>query len=116
MTDAPRGRPVNLRDHPGTSLRRPLRFAIAGAGARGAAYARHLQEAGGRAVVAAVAEPRAAVRKEIAAQHGVAENQQFETWQDLVGSPRTCDAVVISVQDRDHLAAATAFLADRRGV
>ena len=109
MTSDPPGRPVNLRDHPGTSLRRPLRFAIAGAGARGAAYARHLQEAGGRAVVAAVAEPRAAVRKDIAAQHGIDEDQQFERWEDLVASPRTCDAVVISVQDRDHLAAATAF-------
>ncbi len=101
--------PVNLRDHPGTSVSRPLRIAIAGAGARGMAYARHLQACGGRAVVAAVAEPRPEVRAAIAAEHGIVDSQQFGRWEELVAGPRTCDAVIISVQDRDHLAAATAF-------
>jgi predicted dehydrogenase len=108
MTAAPDA-PINLRDHPGVAVSRPLRFAIAGAGARGAAYARHLQQAGGRAVVTTVAEPRPGVRAEIAAQHGIAGDQQFGRWEDLVAAPRTCDAVVISVQDSDHLAAARAF-------
>jgi predicted dehydrogenase len=105
----PVDQPVNLRDHPGAAVARPLRFAIAGAGARGMAYARHLQASGGRAVVTAVAEPRPDVRAAIAAEHGIGEEQQFACWEELAAAPRTCDAVVISVQDRDHRAAATAF-------
>lgn len=101
--------PTNLRDHPGAALDRPLRLAVAGAGARGTAYARHLQDSGGRAVVTAVAEPRPGVRADFAGQHGIADEQQFERWEDLVAAPRTCDAVVIGLQDSDHLAAATAF-------
>lgn len=101
--------PVNLRDHAGTSMTRPLRVAIAGAGARGAAYARHLRECGGRAVVGAVAETRPSTRVAVAAEHDVGQSQQFSCWEELVAAPRTCDAVIIAVQDRDHLRAATAF-------
>lgn len=103
MTPAPR----NLHAHPGAALGRPLRVAVAGAGARGEAYAGHLRNSG--AVVAAIAEPRAPVREAVADAHGIPADQRFATWAELAAAPRLCDAVVISVQDSQHLDAATAF-------
>jgi len=100
--------PVNVRQHLGAPLGRPLRVAIAGAGARGGAYARHLADTG-RAVVAAVAEPRPHAREAVASRSGVPAAQQFRSWQELVAAPRTCDAVIISLQDHQHATAATAF-------
>lgn len=100
---------MNLRDHVGTQLDRPLRIALAGAGARGEAYGRHVLESGGRAVVAVVAEPRPDVRARVAGEHAIPEPEQYATWEELVAAPRTCDAVIISVQDAAHHAAATAF-------
>ena len=59
--------------------------------------------------MAAVAERRPDVRAEVAAEHGLSESQQFASWGELVAAQRTCDAVIICLQDSDHLAAATAF-------
>jgi predicted dehydrogenase len=60
-------------------------------------------------VVGAVAEPRPAARAAVATEHDVPPSQQFGCWEELVAAPRACDAVIIAVQDRDHLKAATAF-------
>ncbi len=103
--------PINLRDHPGRPLQRALRVAIAGGGARGSAYARHLDTSDGKAVVCAVAEPREAIRRAMATTYAIPRNAQFADWRDMVASPRTCDAVVISLHDSEHLEAATAFAA-----
>ena len=99
--------PVNLRDHLGRHLDRPLRVAVVGAGARGAAYARHLADCG--AHVTAVAEPRDEARYALAQAYGIPHAARFTTWVDLVAAPRTADAVLITVQDREHASAATEF-------
>jgi predicted dehydrogenase len=98
--------PLRLSEHRGQPLTRPLRVGIVGAGARGAAYARHVEESG--AVVAAVAEPRAQVRAGFAHRHAIAAEDQHASWSELVAAPRRCDAVVISTHDADHVGAATA--------
>ena len=103
--------PINLRDHPGRPLERALRVAIVGCGARGSAYARHLDESGGEAVVGAVAEPREAVRRAMGISCAIPPGAQFADWRDMVAAPRSCDAVVISLHDSEHLDAATAFAA-----
>ncbi|HYO17085.1 MAG TPA: Gfo/Idh/MocA family oxidoreductase, partial [Dermatophilaceae bacterium] len=103
--------PVNLRDHPGRPLERALRVAIVGGGARGSTYARHLDESAGKAVVGAIAEPREAIRRATGARYVIPQGSRFEDWRDMVAAPRSCDAVIISLQDSEHLAAATAFAA-----
>lgn len=103
--------PVNLRDHRGRALGRALRVAIVGAGARGSAYAHHLDDSAGRAVVGAVAEPREVIRKELGSRYAIPEGARFAHWQDMVVAPRSCDAVIISLHDSEHLDAATAFAA-----
>lgn len=98
------GRPLCLSEHVGRPLTRPLRVGIIGAGAGGAAYARHLEDSG--ALVAAVAEPRPQVRArfEPSSEHCEA---QHASWSELVAARRDCDAVVISTHELDHVGAAT---------
>ncbi|MEV0408590.1 Gfo/Idh/MocA family oxidoreductase [Actinoallomurus sp. NPDC050550] len=98
---------INLRDHVGVPLDRPVRLAFAGAGARGAAYASLAEEAG--AAVVAVAEPRPPARERFAVRHARAET--FADWRDLAARPRLADAVVIANMDDGHREAAEAFAA-----
>jgi len=74
-------------------------------------YATLLDESNGQAVVGAAAEPREAIRAAMGVRFAIPEGARFADWRDLVAAPRTCDAVIISLQDSDHLEAATAFAA-----
>lgn len=103
--------PVNLRDHLGRPLGRALRVAIVGAGARGSVYAHLLDDSEGRAVVGAVAEPREVIRTAFGSRYAIPQGAQFAHWRDMVVAPRSCDVVIISVHDSEHLDAATAFAA-----
>ncbi|MBB6632915.1 Gfo/Idh/MocA family protein [Cohnella thailandensis] len=82
---------------------RKIKLALIGAGARGLlAYAPYVRSHPHEAEFVAVAEPDAARRAEAAAQLGLAESQLYDSWEDLLGQPKLCDAVLICTQDRMH--------------
>jgi predicted dehydrogenase len=80
---------------------RPVRLLIAGAGARGSAYAR-LAVATGQATVAGLAEPRAVLRDRLAAELGVPDHAVFEDWQAMLAKPLPADGIIIATPDREH--------------
>ncbi|MEU2674852.1 Gfo/Idh/MocA family oxidoreductase [Streptomyces sp. NPDC007164] len=101
----------NLRDHRGRPLDRPLTLVLAGAGARGTGYA-GLAAAGSTPVsLVAVADPRTGRRDELADLHGIPAEHRYTDWRDIAAGPRLADAVIIAVQDAQHLEAAEAFAA-----
>jgi predicted dehydrogenase len=83
----------------------PVTLAVAGAGNRGARYARLAAATGAR--IAAVAEKREFQRETLAAEQDVAE--VYDDWRALADRPRLADAVVIATQDADHVEPAVAF-------
>ncbi|NUW35616.1 Gfo/Idh/MocA family oxidoreductase [Nonomuraea sp. SMC257] len=100
---------INLRDHIGTRLERPVTLAVVGAGARGAAYAELAAQHPDKIKVVAVAEPRDAVRKRFAERHDLAPDLVSPTWQELAARARIADAVLIATLDTEHLAPTEAF-------
>jgi predicted dehydrogenase len=93
-----------LPDVPGRPVRapgKPVRLLVAGAGARGSAYAR-LALATGRATVVGIAEPRPILRERLAAELGVPESGLFEDWQAMLAHRQAADAVIIATPDRQH--------------
>lgn len=91
-------------------LGRPLTLAVAGAGARGAAYAELAVRRPDRCSVVAVAEPRPPARQSFAERHGLGGSGVFESWRELADQPRLADAVVVAVLDDQHVEAALAFI------
>ncbi|MEV0902084.1 Gfo/Idh/MocA family oxidoreductase [Actinoplanes sp. NPDC049802] len=85
-----------------------VRFAVAGAGLRGAAYARHAA-ATGRCRITAVAEPDPVRRARFAAEHDLPPERVFTDWRGLAGCDGI-DAVVVATQDRMHEEPAVALL------
>ncbi|MFE7331270.1 Gfo/Idh/MocA family protein [Streptomyces sp. NPDC057565] len=105
------GQFANLRDHHGTPLGRPLTLAIAGAGARGAGYAMLAVKGDIPVTITALAEPRTGRRDQLAARYGVPAAHCYDDWRVMAAGPRVADAVIIAVQDAEHLEAAEAFAA-----
>jgi predicted dehydrogenase len=89
----------------------PISVVVAGAGNRGAAYARWALRHPDRARVVAVAEPRDVRRARFAAEHGIAPENAVASWEDLAARPRFADAALICTQDQLHEAPAGAFAA-----
>lgn len=87
--------------------RHPQRLLIAGAGARGAAYAR-LAVATGQATVVGLAEPRRLLRESLAAELGVPGAGVFEDWQAMLATPPPADGIIIATPDREHMGPFTA--------
>src|SRR5580704_9621345 len=79
-----------------------LTFAIAGAGGRGHGFAEWLRDNVGVGSVVAVADPRASARKAVAEMHGIGEDLQFETWQEMLSRPQLADVLVNSTMDSEH--------------
>lgn len=103
---------VNLTDHLGEPLGRPLTLAVVGAGARGTNYARLAAELGpDRVRVVAVAEPDPVRRERLVAQWRIPDERTFADWSELAARPRMADAAVVATLDPDHLGAATALAA-----
>ncbi|TLM83140.1 Gfo/Idh/MocA family oxidoreductase [Pseudarthrobacter sp. NamE5] len=78
-----------------------MRLLVAGAGARGAAYAR-LAAATGQATIAGIAEPRRTLRENLAAELHVPPAGVFEDWQSMLAARPSADAVIIATPDREH--------------
>lgn len=102
--------PVNLAGHLGEPLRRPVRLAVVGAGARGSAYAELAARRPDRAAIVAVAEPSAPRREAFAARHGLGRDV-YADWRELARRPRLADAVIVATQDADHQGPVEAFAA-----
>lgn len=79
----------------------PLRLLIAGAGARGSAYAR-LAIATGDATVVGIAEPRSLLRDSLAAELALPEAAVFEDWQTMLAAGLQADGIIIATPDREH--------------
>ncbi|MGX5717302.1 Gfo/Idh/MocA family protein [Arthrobacter sp. MAHUQ-56] len=80
-----------------------MRLLVAGAGARGSAYAR-LAAATGQAVVVGLAEPRRPLREGLAAELGVPAEGTFGDWQAMLAAGLPADGVIIATPDREHMA------------
>jgi predicted dehydrogenase len=80
-----------------------VRYAIVGAGVRGAGYAKWIRRHPDRASLVAVAEPRASRRDALGAP------QVFSTWQELAEAPKLADAVIVTTQDTEHVEPAIAL-------
>jgi predicted dehydrogenase len=78
-----------------------VRLLIAGAGARGSAYARLAVDTG-RAAVVGIAEPRRHLREAIAAELHVPAERVFEDWQAMLRTRLPADGIIIATPDRDH--------------
>ncbi|ASQ99754.1 Gfo/Idh/MocA family oxidoreductase [Streptomyces sp. 11-1-2] len=102
---------TNLHRHIGRPLGRPLTLALAGAGARGSGYALLAAEGDIPVRITALAEPRTGRRDQLAARLGVPAEHCHDDWRELAAGPRVADAVVIAVQDAQHLEAAEQFTA-----
>ncbi|MGP3982510.1 Gfo/Idh/MocA family protein [Streptomyces sp. KR80] len=100
---------ANLRAHIGAPLDRPVRIAVVGAGARGAAYAGLAAQWPERAEIVAVAETRDAVREGFVDRHGIAAENVFADWRELAARGRIADAVIVATLDADHLAPTKVF-------
>lgn len=83
-------------------------LAVAGAGLRGAGYARRAKATGGACVVA-VAEPDPVRRARFAAEHGIPPERAFTHWRELAAVGRLADGIVIATQDADHAEPAVRF-------
>lgn len=100
---------VNLRDHAGVPLDRPVTLAVVGAGARGSAYAEYAANWPERVRIVAVADAHPVMRNRFAARHALGDHQVFADWRDLAARGRVADAVVVATLDAEHLAPTTAF-------
>ena len=80
-----------------------VNVALIGAGSRGMyAYASYALQKPHEMKVLAVAEANQERRKKCAEDHGIPENMQFESWEDLLAKPQLCEALIICTQDRMH--------------
>lgn len=86
-----------------------LTVAIAGAGARGFAYAEAATALAEPVRVVAVAEPREGQRRRFVDTFSVPEANAFDDWRELAAQPRLADFVVISLLDAQHVDATLAF-------
>ncbi|MBC6462853.1 Gfo/Idh/MocA family protein [Actinomadura sp. HBU206391] len=83
-------------------------LAVAGAGVRGAAYARRALLTGGAKVVA-VAERDPTRRARFAAEHEIPPDRVFADWRELAAAGRVAGGVIIATQDSEHVEPAVRF-------
>ncbi len=86
-----------------------LKFALIGAGQRGAdCYAPYALKFPQEVAFTCVAEPDDMRRTQFAKAHGIAENMQFTSWEHLFRAKPELDGVIIATQDNQHLEPAIA--------
>ncbi|BEI92123.1 uncharacterized protein CcaverHIS019_0409430 [Cutaneotrichosporon cavernicola] len=79
----------------------PISIIVLGGGQRGVIYSKYCTQ-GGRATIAAVADPRDGRRKLFARQFHVPQDKLFSDWREVAKLPKFADAVVVSVLDQLH--------------
>jgi predicted dehydrogenase len=89
----------------------PLKLIAIGAGNRGAhIFGRYALEHPNEAEYIAVAEPVPERRARFVAAHDIPPEYTYTSWESLLEQPKMADAVVITTQDRDHIAPTLAAL------
>ena len=78
-------------------------IAVAGAGNRGRAYGGFVSQRPAEVRVVAVAEPDPIRRRKYAEEHGIPEENQFESWEELLDRPRLADGIIIATLDDMHV-------------
>jgi predicted dehydrogenase len=80
-----------------------IEAALIGAGSRGMdAYASYALKNPHEIKIVAVAEVHHERRKKFAQYHGISEDMQFTSWEQLLDKPKLCEALLICTQDRQH--------------
>ncbi|HUQ06050.1 MAG TPA: Gfo/Idh/MocA family oxidoreductase [Kofleriaceae bacterium] len=87
-----------------------VRLLLVGAGSRGSVYAAWARDRADAKIVG-VAEPRAALRARIAAEHGIPREHVVSDWRELATSPRFADGVILATPDALHVEPAVSFAA-----
>ena len=100
---APPARPYTKPDRPVTAV-------IIGHGSRGSLYGSFALKMPEEWRIAGVAEPIDYRRERCAADHGLAGDRVFTTWEHVFERPRFADVAVITTQDRMHFGPAMAAL------
>lgn len=81
-----------------------ITVAIVGLGSRGRdAYAEAIKEMNDRAVIVAVADPRADRLQEMAETFQIPSEHCYTTAEELLAQPKLADAVLICTQDQQHV-------------
>lgn len=84
-------------------MSRKVSIAVLGAGNRGHAYGRFVSQHPAEAGVVAVAEPNPVRRQKYAQEHGIPDENQFGSWEDLLARPRLADGLIIATLDDLHV-------------
>ena len=92
-------------------IMKKVKLILIGAGGRGTIYARHALQIPEQAEVVAVADPQDFFRNRLGDMHGIPEERRFKDWKNVLDLERFADAVIITTQDRMHVAPAVAFAA-----
>jgi predicted dehydrogenase len=80
-----------------------IEAALIGAGARGMnAYASYALKNPHEIKFIAVAEAKDERRKKFSQYHGIDNDMQFSSWEELLDKPKLCDALLICTQDKMH--------------
>lgn len=80
-----------------------VKVIVIGAGSRGQGYTNIMKDQyGDRYQIVGVAEPIADRREYIKNKHGVAEENCFESWEQILDRPKFADVALISTMDRMH--------------
>ena len=90
----------------------PVELILIGAGGRGAnSYGPYALEYPADARFVAVAEPDAARRTRFAEAHGIPAERRFSDWHELLAQPQFAAGALVTTQDNQHIAPATAAMA-----
>lgn len=92
-------------------MKAPITAVLCGAGLRGAdSYAPYALEHPDQLRFVAVAEPDPVRRSRFAAQHGIAPERQYDSWEALLSAGKLADSCLVMTQDQMHREPAIAAL------
>jgi predicted dehydrogenase len=83
-------------------LNRPLTAITCGAGSRGNVYGNYAVNFPGQINIIGVAEPIALRNERYAKKHVIADENRFQTWEDVFTRPKFADAIIITMPDHLH--------------
>src|SRR5690606_28155289 len=91
--------PENIKHKP---LSKPVTAITIGCGARGTVYGNYALKFPDKLKIVGIAEPHEFRNNKYAKAHKIADENRFNTWEDVFKRPKFADAVIISTPDRLH--------------